>query len=353
MRSLIVIPFVPASNAPQAGHRLAFEAVKRQVALGETHLVLLLKHVEALPPELVALCGPSGITVVAVGRWAFATAWLRMPWLYPRFLTLFSAAALQAIEALVATGRFDTLRLEFSQTFVYAGLLRRNGAAPPRIVLVTHDLQTQVVSRQDSWEYWTLPWVLRSERRITAGGDEMIVLSDKDKVLATSLVGFAGPVRTESPPLSAFTHDFRRDPARLEKNSLLFWGAMGRPENEDSVLAFHADVLAPLRREGKAFKLYIVGSAPGPRVQALAGVDCVVTGFVEDPTPYFERCAIGVVPLARGAGIKLKTLEMLACGLKVVATPVGAEGIEADVDRMVVCPLAGFKATLAALHVGD
>jgi hypothetical protein len=34
------------------------------------------------------------------------------------------------------------------------------------------------------------------------------------------------------------------------------------------------------------------------------------------------------VPLKSGAGIKLKTLEMLAAGIPVVSTPLGAEGVD-------------------------
>lgn len=352
MASLIVIPFVPAVNAPQAGHRLAFEAVQHHVAAGMTHLLLLLKHIEPLPKELISLCGQDNITVVRVGRPKLLSALLAKPGVYPRFLTRYSAEALRMIQTLLEKRALETLRLEFSQTFIYADLLRRSGVALPKIVMVTHDLQTQVVSRQDSLEYWALPWVLRSERALMAAADEIVVLSDKDKVLMSSLVGYPGPMRVENPGLSQFTRDFRRIPNRVEKNSLLFWGAMGRAENEESMLQFHEEVLEPLRREGRHFKLYIVGSAPGPKIQKLAGNHCIITGFVEDPTPYFERCAIGVVPLLRGAGIKLKTLEMLACGLKVVATPVGAEGIDIGTN-LTVCALSEFKTTLAALHVAE
>ena len=340
MSSLIVIPFVPSSNAPQAGHRLAFEAVKSAIAQGPVHVLLLLKSAEHMPEEFVAMCGKANVAVIVVSRWRALGGWLRNPFVYPRFLTRFTPRAVDSIGAHLQAVQCREIRLEFSQTFIYAEAIRKLVRTPVRITLVAHDLQVQVVARQSNWEYWLMPWVLRSESNVIRAADELIVLSEKDKVLVSSLIDFPGKLTVNLPAPSQFTAGVHRSPEKLEKNSLLFWGAMGRGENEEAVLRFHRDVLEPLRREGFAYKLYVVGSNPGQRVLDLDGDACTVTGFVDDPTTYFERCAIGVVPLLRGAGIKLKTLEMLACGLPVISTPIGAEGIDSSPDKMTVCALA-------------
>ena len=353
MASLVVVPFAPAANAPQAGHRLAFESIRQLRALGHVRVLLLLKRDEPAPAGLVALCGAANVQVIAIGHKRVAARWLQRPSVYPRFLTRWSPAALRAIEAQIDRGDIDTVRLEFSQTFLYAGLLRPRTGTRVRIELVVHDIQTQAVARQSSIEYWMLPWVLRTERRVMAAADRVVVLSDKDKTLLASLMALSCDIDVETPPLSPFALDFRADPRLREPNSLLFWGALARIENEEAVLQFHKQVFEPLRSAGLKFKLYIVGSGPSEAVRRLAAEDCVVTGFVDDPTPYFQRCTIGVVPLLRGAGVKLKTLEMLACGLKVVSTTVGAEGIEADAARLVVCPLADFRQRLADLYAAD
>jgi glycosyltransferase involved in cell wall biosynthesis len=41
----------------------------------------------------------------------------------------------------------------------------------------------------------------------------------------------------------------------------------------------------------------------------------------------FARCSAMIVPLLFGSGVKVKTLEALACGLPVISTHFGAEGI--------------------------
>jgi glycosyltransferase involved in cell wall biosynthesis len=50
-------------------------------------------------------------------------------------------------------------------------------------------------------------------------------------------------------------------------------------------------------------------------------------GFVEDLTGLYRECRLFVAPLTEGGGIKIKVLEAMACGIPVVTTPIGAEGI--------------------------
>jgi glycosyltransferase involved in cell wall biosynthesis len=55
-----------------------------------------------------------------------------------------------------------------------------------------------------------------------------------------------------------------------------------------------------------------------------------VTGEVEDVRPFIERSAVVIVPLRAGGGSRVKILEAFACGRPVVATRVGAEGLEVE-----------------------
>ena len=138
------------------------------------------------------------------------------------------------------------------------------------------------------------------------------------------------------PQLSNFIYQVKRHSQKIEKKSLLFWGAMNRPENEQAILTFIDNCFYKLRQKDSEFKLYIVGSSPTKKLLAFKSDNIVITGFVEDPTAFFEKAEIGIVPLIKGAGIKLKTLEMLEAGLPVIATTVGAEGVDFTGKKMVV-----------------
>lgn len=113
---------------------------------------------------------------------------------------------------------------------------------------------------------------------------------------------------------------------------------MNRPENEQAVIYFTQKCFTKLLEIDSEYKLYVVGSNPSAKIINLQNNNnnnIIVTGFVEDPTPYFEKAAIGIVPLLQGAGIKLKTLEMLAAGLPVISTNIGAEGLELSENMFV------------------
>jgi glycosyltransferase involved in cell wall biosynthesis len=82
--------------------------------------------------------------------------------------------------------------------------------------------------------------------------------------------------------------------------------------------------------------LQLVGRNPAAQVQALAGPTVEVTGTVEDLEPWYERTRVALAPLQAGGGSRLKILEALAAGRPVVATGIGAEGLEDLVGRGVV-----------------
>jgi len=67
--------------------------------------------------------------------------------------------------------------------------------------------------------------------------------------------------------------------------------------------------------------------SPGMRELAARNRAIEVTGTVADVRPYLERAAVSVVPLRIGGGTRLKIYEMMAMGVPVVSTAIGAEGL--------------------------
>jgi glycosyltransferase involved in cell wall biosynthesis len=75
-------------------------------------------------------------------------------------------------------------------------------------------------------------------------------------------------------------------------------------------------------------QLVLVGRDPGPAVRGLAGPGVEVAGTVPDVAPYIQRAAFTVAPLLAGGGSRLKILESLGWARGVVATTIGASGLE-------------------------
>lgn len=108
-------------------------------------------------------------------------------------------------------------------------------------------------------------------------------------------------------------------------NTILFYGAMNRMENSISAKWFIKEVMPLLQDIDCQF--VILGSNPDKELKSLQSEKIVITGFVEDIRPFFNRAKCFVAPLQLGAGIKIKVLEALSSGIPVITNEIGIEGI--------------------------
>lgn len=122
--------------------------------------------------------------------------------------------------------------------------------------------------------------------------------------------------------------------AREEKTEspvFLFTGVMNYRPNEDAVLWFVSEVWDEIRARWPGAEFVIAGMDPSPAVRQLARHEGItVTGYVDDILPYYHRATVFVAPFRMARGVQNKILQALACGLPVVTTSQGLEGINAS-----------------------
>lgn len=111
-------------------------------------------------------------------------------------------------------------------------------------------------------------------------------------------------------------------------HDILFWGAMYRPDNYEAVIWFIDNVMPLLSDTDVRF--IVAGNKPPKQLVERASDKVIVTGFVEDETPYFEHSLCFVSPLLTGAGIKVKVIEALSAGIPILTNTIGIEGIPAE-----------------------
>jgi glycosyltransferase involved in cell wall biosynthesis len=98
--------------------------------------------------------------------------------------------------------------------------------------------------------------------------------------------------------------------------------------NIEGLLFFLDDVFPLVKRQRPGARLLIVGQQPPPSILERASDDIVVTGLVDDVRPYLERAAVAIAPLRIGGGTRLKIVEAMSMGKAIVATHLGAEGLD-------------------------
>jgi len=150
-----------------------------------------------------------------------------------------------------------------------------------------------------------------------------------------------------------------------QSRELVFIGSMDWMPNDDGIRWFAQEIFGRIQERVSGARLTVVGRAPSPAIRELAARNSAieVTGTVADVRPYLERAGVSVVPLRIGGGTRLKIYEMMAMGVPVVSTAIGAEGLpirhdehlliadSADEQVSAICTLLTDRARASRLAV--
>jgi glycosyltransferase involved in cell wall biosynthesis/phosphoglycolate phosphatase-like HAD superfamily hydrolase len=142
----------------------------------------------------------------------------------------------------------------------------------------------------------------------------------------------------------------------IEGRSLLFVAGFAHPPNVDAAIFLVNEILPQLEQELGPVKLVLAGSNPTEAVQALAGPNVGVTGYLSDGAlrKLYDSHRVCVVPLRFGAGVKGKVIESLSHGLPLVTTSIGAQGIPGIEEIVLVRDdVAGIVGALKLLLTDD
>ncbi|MCC4275240.1 glycosyltransferase [Marinomonas communis] len=334
---LFITAHMPSESAKYAGHRLAYNHLSDLVMSGNCVDLVVLSNAS----EFIDWSGIEGVKLRYFEK-------LNLPKklyncivsrrFYPfKLYSRFSNNLLRFINENIHD--YDIVRFEFTHSFSIMDSIEKTLlSSSVEVEVCCHDVITQWALREGSFlssKYYDF------EKKVFSLVDRILVLNSKDKKILESIFSVeSSKIKISPPKLSSFVYPLAlSDRSGASEKNILFWGAMDRPENEHAVINFISESYDLMLNGG--YRLYVVGSNPTKKIKSLACDNVIVTGFVDDPSEYFLKCYWGIVPLERGAGIKLKTLEMLHAGLNVVSTDVGAEGISHD--KLKVVSLGSFK----------
>ena len=186
---------------------------------------------------------------------------------------------------------------------------------------------------------------LRAERQAALLGDpEMARLAARAKTQEMELARAATQVWVVSPHEAELLHVedpglnievvplvYQTRAARTgfdDRRDIIFVGGFRHPPNEDAIGHFVRDIWPLVKPRLPGVRFVAVGPDVTEAIAALAGPDVVIAGHVPDLDLLLDASRVFVAPIRFGAGLKGKIIQSLACGLPVVTTAVGAEGLE-------------------------
>lgn len=110
--------------------------------------------------------------------------------------------------------------------------------------------------------------------------------------------------------------------------NLVFLGSMNYEPNDDAMKYFIYSILPKLKEINNNIKLTIIGNKPSQwLIDITKNNNIEVTGFIDNINSYFNSNTICIAPLRIGSGSRIKILEYWAHSMPVVATTIGAEGL--------------------------
>jgi glycosyltransferase involved in cell wall biosynthesis len=96
------------------------------------------------------------------------------------------------------------------------------------------------------------------------------------------------------------------------------------------------EVFPQLTQQVPGLHLYLVGKGSDEFLKDIVSENVTATGKVEATLPYLKHADVALAPLQfEAAGTKFKVLEAAICGVPIVASPVGGEGLPQDYSRHV------------------
>jgi glycosyltransferase involved in cell wall biosynthesis len=204
-----------------------------------------------------------------------------------------------------------------------------------RKVLNAHNVDSLVWQRyfeteRSAWKRWYVKrqWrkFQRLERRLLPALDAIVAVSDDDARVLREQFALPQVSVVDNGIDRAYFEEVQgpRDPRRI-----LFLGALDYRPNQDAVAQMLDRIFPRVLAGEPSARLCLVGRSPSAdlvrRVAQTPHVE--LHADVPDVRPYLAQCGVMAVPLRIGGGSRLKILEALACGLPVVSTRLGAEGL--------------------------
>lgn len=256
--------------------------------------------------------------------------WSHPPFPFNRYA---SARMLREVGELMERHRFDIVLAEFSVMGQF--LIENPWLSAVRKVISVHHCHSVVRENEIRLHRYgagalllrmTAQRLRRYEFGMYRRVDRVLTLTPEERM---AMHRHGRDVRVDVVPSGVDTRLFAPAGPSPERPTLIFTGHLADEANRDAATWFLREVWPLLAGDHAGLNLMVVGPGVSDGLRSAARRDARVafTGEVPDVRPYLAQASVFVCPVRLGSGMRNKILEAMACGVPVVTTSLGAEGI--------------------------
>lgn len=252
--------------------------------------------------------------------WFILSLWLNLPYSAAKY---YSRDYLNAVKNRLAAAQYDLIIIDHPQL----GWLKSLIPDADRLVTIAHNIEHEIyLGNAETAQRWIDRWVYGREARLIKRLEdelattvrEVWALTEQDSKYFTRIAGVKRARVFDLPPRLA-------EPAALSLPKEFDIGLIGNwawKPSEEGLQWFLQQVYPHLPQ---SISIHVAGRGAEWLINQYANVN--YHGFVPDAQEFMAKARVMAVPTLSGGGIQIKTLDAIAAGAVIVATPVALRGV--------------------------